>query len=129
MSKAFNIATLVIILIFSAKVFALESSDIMKTQILKAYGKNILVLNRGLEDAIFKKDHIKITSSEGFIARGICIKANMMTSHWKIYRVVRPELVSKDTLYDMKSINQSELPYDIKKYTNINLEKISSPLR
>jgi len=123
MTKIFNIATLFILLAFSLKTFALESSDIMQVQILKAYNKNVLVINRGLEDAIFKRDHIKMKSSDGFIARGICIKATMLTSHWKIYRVVRPELVSKDTEYDMYSINQSEVPPDLIRLTKVDLEK------
>lgn len=93
--------------------YALESTDNIDTKILKVYNKNVLVLNRGVEDGIFKKDHIKVTSSNGFIARGICIGASMLSSHWKIYRVVRPELVSKDTLYKMKSINQSEIPLSV----------------
>ncbi len=123
MTKIFNILTFAVVLAFSVKTFALESSDILQIQILKAYDKNVLVLNRGLEDAIFKKDHIKITSDEGFIARGICIRATMLTSHWKIYRVIRPELVSKDTQYDMYSINQSKLPDDMLKLSSVNLEK------
>lgn len=94
----------------SLNCFALESSDSMKTQIVKVYDKNILVLNRGSEDGVFKTDHIMLTSPKGFIARGICIKHTMMTSHWKIYRATRPELVSKDTIYKMKSINQSKIP-------------------
>lgn len=123
MSLILNISTILILLIFSVKTFALESSDIVDTQILKIYNKNILVLNRGLEDAIFKKDHIKITSENGFIARGICIKTSMLTSHWKIYRVVRPQLVSKDTLYKMRSINQSEIPKSLKKYSSVDFTK------
>lgn len=123
MSKCLNITTLFIVLLFSFKTFALESSDEFKTQILKIYNKNILVINRGLEDAIFKKDHAKLTSDDGFIARGICIKATLLTSHWKIYRVVRPQLVSKDTSYILKSINQSEIPKQLIKYSKVDFEK------
>jgi hypothetical protein len=95
-------------------VSALESSDRLSTRILKVYDKNILILNRGLEDGVFPKDHIKLTSSDGFIARGICIKVGMLSSHYKIYRVIRPELVSKDTNYILSSINQSKMPKDIR---------------
>lgn len=105
---------LLVLLIFCPQfVFALESSDQLSTRILKVYDKNILVLNRGLEDGVFPKDHIKLTSSDGFIARGICIKVGMLSSHYKIYRVIRPELVSKDTNYTLSSINQSKMPRDI----------------
>lgn len=106
--------------------YALESSDIMDTQILKAYNKNILVLNRGLEDAIYRNDHIKLTNDNGFIARGICIKVTMLASHWKIYRVVRPELVSKDTIYQMRSINQSLTPQDIAKLKQVDFSQYFS---
>ncbi len=103
--------------------FALESSDSFDTRILKIYDKNIVVLNRGLEDGIFKNDHIKLTSSNGFIARGVCVSSSMLSSHWKIYRVIRPELVSKDTLYTLKSINQSKKPNFIENLKNIDLSK------
>lgn len=114
---------LIFSIFISTNLLALESSDVLDTKILKVYDKNILVLDRGLEDAIFKKDHIKITSRNGFIARGICIKASLLTSHWKIYRVVRPELISKDTLYKMRSINQSEMPKEVKVFSNIDFSK------
>ncbi|MCO4754466.1 MAG: hypothetical protein KC478_08280 [Bacteriovoracaceae bacterium] len=103
---------------FSA--FALITSDRMSTQIIKMYDKNVLVLNRGLEDGIFKGDHMKITSDEGFIARGICLKASMLLSHWKIYRVVRPELVSKDSLYTLHSLNQSSIPRDLRSFRKVD---------
>ena len=119
----FQITLCFVLILSSFNLFALESSDQFETSILKIYNSNIIVLNRGLEDAIYRNDHIKLTSDSGFIARGICVKATTQTSHWKIYRVVHPELVSKDTLYTLKSINQSEIPDDFKKLTTINLEK------
>jgi hypothetical protein len=96
-------------------VYALESSDRLRVRIIKVYEKNVLVLNRGMEDGIFPKDHIKLTNPDGFIARGVCIKSGMLSSHYKIYRVVRPELVSKDSGYKLTSINQSEMPKDIER--------------
>jgi len=120
MSYFLNLMTLFMVLAFSVKTFALESTDVLKVSILKVYEKNILVLNRGAEDGIFRKDHIKIASTDGFIARGICIKSTMLTSHWKIYRVVRPELVSKDTEYTMRSINQSAIPKDLSRYAQVD---------
>ncbi len=123
MSFILNIFTILVLGIFSFKTFALESSDQFSTQILKMYNKNILVLNRGLEDGIFKKDHIKLTNQEGFIARGICIKTTLLTSHWKIYRVVRPQLVSMDSLYTLNAINQSEIPADLIKYSKVDFTR------
>ena len=90
--------------------FALESSDVFKVSILKAYKNNYLVINRGLEDGIDKGDHIKLTNTQGYIARAICVKTSMLLSNWKVYRVVRPELLSFDSIYKLKSINQSKVP-------------------
>lgn len=106
---------LLITLVFSSSLWAMESTDRLETHILKAYPNNILVLNRGLEDGIEIGDHGKLTNEEGFIARGVCLKRGMISSHWKIYRVVRPGLVSKDLTYILSAINQSEIPEDIKK--------------
>lgn len=103
---------------------ALTYNERFDVQIIKVYDKNVLVLNRGLEDGIVKNDHIKLTTPDGFIARGVCIKEGMMSSHWKIYRVVRPELVSKDTIYHLNSMNQSEIPEDIQElYTNVDFSR------
>lgn len=114
---------LVLLYFYSLSLCALESTDKLSTQIIKIYDKNILVVNRGLEDAIFKADHGKFTSDDGFIARGICIKATLLTSHWKIYRVVRPQLVSRDTLYTLNSINQSEMPPGLIKFSKVDFTK------
>lgn len=101
-------------LTYTFEVYALITPDVMKTQILKVYDKNIIAINRGLEDGVFKASHVKLTSKDGFIARGISLKSSMMISYVKIYRVVRPELVSKDTLYDLKDMHQSEIPKDLR---------------
>lgn len=119
--RLFIFLTLSIGMFFNA--FALESTDVLDTNILKVYNKNILVLDRGVEDGVFKKDHIQITSKDGFIARGICLKASMLSSHWKIYRVVRPELMTKDATYQMRSINQSSIPKDLTKFTKVDFSK------
>lgn len=111
---------LIFLFLLSFKALALESTDVLSTQILKIYSKNILVVNRGLEDAIYKADHAKFTSDDGFIARGICLKADLQTSHWKIYRVVRPQLVSKDTVYKLSSMNQSKIPPSLLKYSKVD---------
>lgn len=101
--------------------YALITPDVMKSQILKVYDSNIIAINRGLEDGVFKASHVKLTSKDGFIARGISLKSSMMVSYIKIYRVVRPELVSKDTLYDLKDMHQSEIPKDLRYLTKAEL--------
>lgn len=115
-----KLSLLITILLCAVQTKALESSDRLSTQIIKVYEKNVLVINRGLEDAIFKADHGKLTSDDGFIARGICIKATLLTSHWKIYRVVRPQLISKDTEYTLSSINQSQIPGPLIKFSTVD---------
>lgn len=114
---------LFLILLLATQAFALISSDEMDVKLLKIYDKNIVVLNRGIEDGIFKGDHIKLTNTEGFISRGICVKNSMTLSHWKIYRVVRPALVSLDDDYVLKDMSQSEIPKDLKKYKTVDLSK------
>ncbi len=108
--------TLLLSVLLSSTLMAIESSDILNVSVIKHYDKNVLVLNRGLEDGIYKADHIKLTNQEGYIARAICIKASMMLSHWKVYRVVRPELMSYDSVYSLTSMNQSEIPPHMKAY-------------
>jgi hypothetical protein len=100
-------------IILNYQVYALELNDKLTVKILKTYDENFLVLNRGLEDGIEVKDHAKITGDDGFIARGICVKTGLMTSHWKIYRVVHPELVSKDNTYIMRSLKTSPIHPDM----------------
>lgn len=115
--------SLILFLFVSGYVFALESTDVMETQILKAYDNNVLVINRGLEDGIYRNDHIKLTNQNGFIARGICIKTTLLVSHFRIYRVTRPELVSKNDLYQLRSINQSRIPRDIAALKKVDFTK------
>ena len=104
-------------IMLSSTTYALEFNDIInKLSVIKAYDDNYLVLNRGLEDGIIKGDHIKLTNENGYIARAICIKASMLLSHWKVYRVVNPELLSFDDYYVLKSMNQSEIPDELKDY-------------
>lgn len=112
--------TLLLLFLFSSTIFAVESTDVLQVNVIKAYDKNILVINRGLEDGIYKADHIKLTNDEGYIARAICIKASMLISHWKVYRVVRPELLSYDSQYKLTSMNQSEIPKDMKGFQKAN---------
>ncbi len=112
-----------ILLLLSANLAALEINDrLADISVIKHYKGNVVVLNRGLEDAINKYDHIKLTNTNGYIARAICVKASMMLSYWKVYRVVNPELLSYDSSYTLRSMLQSELPPHMKRY----VEKLAS---
>lgn len=103
------------LVVYSSSLLSLDMNESMSSQILKVYPKNVFVINRGLEDGVKVDEHIKLTSTDGFIARGLCIKTSLRYSLIKIYRVVRPELVSMDTHYTLHSIKQSEIAPHIKK--------------
>jgi len=108
-----------VLLLISANLLALEINDRMaNVSVIKHYKGNVIVLNRGLEDAINKYDHIKLTNTNGYIARAICVKSSMMLSYWKVYRVVNPELLSYDPSYTLNSMLQSELPPHMKRYVD-----------
>lgn len=105
---------------YCIKAQAIITPELLKIRILKAYDKNILIINRGKEDHINVQDHIKITNPQGFIARGICIKSGLKISHWKIYRVVNPSLVTMDEEFILTSLNQSAIPYDLADYLTVD---------
>jgi hypothetical protein len=108
-----------VLLLISANLLALEINDrLANVSVIKHYKGNVIVLNRGLEDAINKYDHIKLTNTNGYIARAICVKSSMMLSYWKVYRVVNPELLSYDPSYTLNSMLQSELPPHMKRYVD-----------
>lgn len=112
----------ILLSILSSSLFALVTGDIMKGKVLKAYKGNYLILNRGIEDGIFKGEHIKITNKQGYVARAICIKPRLLISHCKVYRVVNPELLSLDSDYKLSSIKQSEIPKDLNFLRDINYD-------
>lgn len=122
-----------------SKSFALEYNDVINgVSVIKSYDNNYLVINRGLEDGIKISDHIKLTNENGYIARAICIKASMLISHWKVYRVVNPELLSFDDRYRVNSMNQSEVPEEMaefktadfsNEYNDISDEDMKKPVQ
>jgi hypothetical protein len=99
-----------IILSFSA--LALESFDKLgNVKILKVLPKNIVLINRGLEDGIFRHDHAKISHElNGYSSRAICLKASSELSYWKIYRVPHSEAFSMDNVYVLSGISDKEIP-------------------
>lgn len=103
-----------LLITLSSQVYSLESTDVMEARILNAYQKNILSLNRGYEDGIEPGDHIKLTNENGFVARGVCLSRTSNSAVFKFYRIVNPELLSKESSYSLIAINQSEMPEDIR---------------
>lgn len=101
----------------STDLFALIHNEELNASIQSVLQDNILVLNRGREDGIRLRDHIKIISIQsGFSARGLAIKTTPTHSHWKIYRVIRPATLSKDLEYKIISMNQYKVPEEFDYY-------------
>lgn len=93
-------------------VWALTPGErVAKTQILKILPDNIIQLNRGFEDGLSFKSHVKIIHpSEGFIARAICLKSSANTSYWRLYRIPNAQALSADLNYTLISIDQLLAP-------------------
>jgi len=117
-----NFFLLIFIFLFSRTSFALVENDLMDAKLLKIQEENVVVFNRGVEDGIEVADHVQLTNTRGFVARGICLKVGMMTSYWKIYRVVNPDKVSKDDSFKIRGINESEVE---EKYSEFKEENFS----
>lgn len=118
-SVTLSILSLFIFFSSSQQSQALDINDKLIVRILSSNpNHNIIVFNRGREDGIRKKDHMKITNELGFIARGICIKTGLITSHWKMYRIVHPERFSSNVNYALHSMRLSEIAPQYEKYLN-----------
>ncbi len=112
----------ILILFVANTSMALVENDVIDAKLLKIQEENVVVFNRGVEDGIEVADHVQLTNTRGFVARGICLKTGMMTSYWKIYRVVNPDKVSKDDNFKIRGINTSEVE---EKYTEFTEENYS----
>ncbi len=84
------------------------NENLQGVKILTHHPGNVVVLNRGVEDGVQVGSHGKLKGTAGYVARGLCVKVGMLTSHWRLYRVVDPELVSKDFAYVLEGIDASE---------------------
>lgn len=99
-------------LLFSANLFALESFERLNgVKILRVLDKNIVMVNRGLEDGIMTNDHAKFVQEEGYAARGICIKTKSDLSYWKLYRIANAETISRDIPYTIVGMADREIPF------------------
>lgn len=99
--------------LFSVQVFALESFERLNgVKILKVIDRNIILVNRGLEDGILVNDHAKLSQEEeGYSARGICVRAKPDMSYWKLYRIPYSETISKDLTYTIVGMADREIPF------------------
>lgn len=114
-------------ILLSFSVWALDSfENLENVRILRALPKNILVLNRGLEDGIKKNSHAKLISEiNGFSSRALCLRATPDLSYWKIYRVPHSEAFSKDFTYTLVGIADREMPPEIAelKYKSLEIKE------
>jgi hypothetical protein len=108
MKQLILLVTLIVIYLNDA--FALMHGEQFKVKVVGIHPNNIVILPRGLEDAVFTGEHIKLTLPNGFIARGVAVRVEMDKSFWKIYRIVKPEYLNRAFSYDLTVINQSEAP-------------------
>ncbi|MBA2406110.1 MAG: hypothetical protein H0V66_15145 [Bdellovibrionales bacterium] len=99
--------------LFSFQVFALESFERLNgVKILKVIEKNIILVDRGLEDGILINDHAKLSQEqEGYSARAICIRTKANMSYWKLYRIPYAETISKDLTYTIVGMADREIPF------------------
>ncbi len=98
--------------LFSFQLHALESFERLNgVKILRVLDKNIIMVNRGLEDGILLNDHAKLSQEgEGYSARAICIKARGDNSYWKLYRIPYSETISLDLTYSIVGMADKEIP-------------------
>lgn len=101
------------VFLLSFSVFALSSFEKIKNvKILKVLPKNIVLIDRGLEDGLLRNDHVKFShEAEGYTSRAICLQAKAETSYWKLYRVPNGEAFSKDLTYTISGLADREIPY------------------
>lgn len=101
------------VFLISFSALALSSFEQLKgVKILKVLPKNVVLVDRGIEDGLLRNDHVKFShDAEGFSSRGICLQAKATTSYWKLYRVPNGEAFSKDLTYTISGMADREIPY------------------
>lgn len=104
--------------------WALQPSEsISNVKLLRALPKNIVMINRGLEDGIMKNDHAKLSNENfGFSSRAICLKVSADVSYWRLYRIPNSEAISLDYTYTLVGIGDKEIPYPASKWMDQEFE-------
>ncbi len=100
-------------LFLSLSASALSSFEELKNvKILKVLPKNIVLVDRGLEDGLLRNDHVKFShEAEGYSSRAICLVSKATTSYWKLYRIPNSEVFSKDLTYKISGLADREIPF------------------
>ena len=116
---------IVFLLAIPAFSYALDiNEELRNVRLLAMHPGNIVVLSRGLEDGIMVGAHAKLRASEGYAARALCVKSGMLTSHWRLYRIVESQLVSKDLTYSLIGMDASEAPTNVESWQRIDHDKL-----
>ncbi len=89
---------------------ALDTNDVLEFRIIKILPNGTIIMNRGADDYITEKEHIKIKIGNKFIARAIAVQSVVGISYWKLYRIANPDLINTDRLYSLHPISESEIP-------------------
>lgn len=99
-------------ILLSLPAFGIEAfEEIKNVKILKVLPRNIIMLNRGIEDGVSKDDHVKIINDAGdFSSRAICLKAGFETSYWQLYRIPDSGAFSYNFTYTLVGIDKKEIP-------------------
>lgn len=114
----------ILLVLLSSSLWALDSFERLKNvKIIRVLPNNIIQLDRGIEDGIMRDDHIKLSNEvEGYVGRGLCVKAASNTSYWQLYRLPKPEAFSKDYTYTIEGYADRELPNNMAKLRGIEAE-------
>lgn len=90
--------------------WGLDLNESLETRILRVLPNGTVVINRGAEDYINDKEHVKLMIGEKFIARAVAVQVSMGVTYLKLYRIANPDLVNTDRDYQVKAINTSQVP-------------------
>jgi hypothetical protein len=102
---------LLFLILASTTSWALDTSEVLPNiRILQSLPQNVVMINRGIEDGIYKGDHARLVNMDGYAARAVCLSSRSEASYWRLYRIVTPESISKDFVYKIIGMNDSELP-------------------
>lgn len=105
---------MILLFLISFPLYALEPWErLPNIQIHRVLDKNIILINRGLEDGIKVNDHAKLSFSGGFASRAICLKASLERSYWKLYRIPEVSRISKDITYTLEGLADREIDPDM----------------
>jgi len=103
---------------------ALEPFEAIKgVKILRVLEKNIILVNRGMEDGIQVNDHAKFSlETDGYSARAICVRSKSDMSYWKLYRIPYAETISLDLTYTLVGMADREIPFPQAAYRDRSMD-------